>query len=84
VEFRQLPARRLTPGAQARANGEGIVPGPTLRAQVTKGGVGFALIVLLAVLPVSRRAVNRHFKPLLKRAGLPLIAGTISGTHALP
>jgi hypothetical protein len=58
VEFWQLPARRLTPGAQARASGEGIVLGPTLRAQVTIGVVGFALIVLLAVLLVSRRAVT--------------------------
>jgi hypothetical protein len=32
----------------------------------------------------AQNIVNRHFKPLLERAGLPLFVGTISGTHALP
>ena len=30
----------------------------------------------------AQNIVNRHFKPLLKRAGLPLFVGTISGTLA--
>ena len=29
----------------------------------------------------AQNVVNRDFKSLLKRAGLPLSAGTISGTH---
>jgi integrase len=32
----------------------------------------------------AQNIVNRHFKPLLNNAGLPLFAGTISGTHARP
>jgi len=32
----------------------------------------------------AQNIVNRHFKPLLKRAGLPLFARTISGTPAPP
>jgi integrase len=32
----------------------------------------------------AQNVINRHFKPLLKHAGLPLSAGTISGTPALP
>jgi hypothetical protein len=32
----------------------------------------------------AQNIINRHFKPLLERAGLPLSAGTISGTLALP
>jgi integrase len=32
----------------------------------------------------AQNVINRHFKPLLNRAGLPLSAGTISGTPALP
>jgi hypothetical protein len=32
----------------------------------------------------AQNIVNRHFKPLLNRAGLPLSAGTISGTRAPP
>ena len=32
----------------------------------------------------AQNIVNRHFKPLLKNAGLPPFAGTISGTRAPP
>jgi hypothetical protein len=31
----------------------------------------------------GQNVLNRHFKPLLEHAGLPLSAGTISGTPAL-
>jgi hypothetical protein len=32
----------------------------------------------------AQNIVNRPFKRLLKRAGLPLLVGTVSGTFALP